>query len=54
MNSAEDNETVYFAKLADALVRNHRIQNIVFQPFRFFNMLGSVDYQVNDDELLVG
>ena len=54
VNSADDNEIVYFSKLADALVRNHRIQNIVFQPFRFFNMLGSIEYQVNDDELLVG
>jgi len=54
VNPESDNETTYFSKLADALVRNHRVQNIVFQPFRFFNMLGSVDYQVNEDELLVG
>lgn len=54
VNPENDNETIYFSKLADALVRNHRIQNIIFQPFRFFNMLGSVDYQINEDELLVG
>lgn len=53
-NPSEDNETVYFSKLADALTRNQRIQNIVFQPFKFFNMLGSMDYQINEDEILVG
>ena len=53
VNVGENNEDAYFVKLADALLRNRRIQNILLQPYRFFNLLNSEEYMLNADEIMV-
>ena len=47
-----DNEKVYFAKLADELIRFNRIKNFIFEPKSFLS-LGDIGYNLGDDEIVL-
>jgi hypothetical protein len=50
--SGEDNETLYYSRAADELVRYKRIQLFMLEPRRYLN-IANVDFSVNDDEVLM-
>lgn len=50
--SGRDNERVYFARLADELLRYRRIQAFMFQAKTYLNVT-PVEYRVQDDELFL-
>ena len=47
-----DNSIVYYGKLADELIRFHRIRSFILEPKNYLN-LSNVDYKINDDEILL-
>ena len=47
-----DNETSYFGKLADELLRFNRIKMFIFEPKSFLS-LGDIDYNLGDDEIVL-
>ena len=47
-----DNETNYFLKMADELIRYRRIRQFMFEP-QVYLSFGNVDYKVDDHELLI-
>jgi hypothetical protein len=47
-----DNETIYFAKLADELLRFNRIKRFIFEPKSFLS-LGDIGYNLGDDEIVL-
>ena len=47
-----DNEHNYFLRMADELIRYKRIQQFMFRP-QVYLSFGNVDYNINDDELIV-
>lgn len=47
-----DNEKIYFAKLADELLRFNRIKNFIFEPKSFLS-LGDIGYNLGDDEIVL-
>ena len=47
-----NNESFYFAKLADELVRYRKINKYMFHPEEFLN-LGSQEYRINENEFLI-
>ena len=50
--SGTDNETNYFMRAADELVRYKRIQLFMLEPRRYLNIT-NVEFMINDDEVLV-
>ena len=50
--SGADNESLYFKRAADELVRYKRIQLFMLEPRRYLNIT-NVELSVNDDELLM-
>ena len=50
--SGGKNETIYFGRMADELLRYRRVQLFMFQPQSYLNM-GNVEYKINDDELFL-
>lgn len=47
-----DNETAYFMRVADEIIRNKRIQNYLLNPNSFLDMNGT-NFSVNADELIL-
>jgi hypothetical protein len=47
-----DNEKIYFAKLADELLRFNRIKTFIFEPKSFLS-LGDIGYNLGDDEIVL-
>jgi hypothetical protein len=47
----EDNEYIYYYRLADEIVRNSRIRSYLFNPY--YMKLTNVDYSVNNNEMLL-
>jgi hypothetical protein len=50
--SGQDNESLYFKRAADELVRYKRIQLFMLEPRRYLNIT-NVELSVNDDEVLL-
>ena len=50
--SGIDNETVYFGRMADELVRYKRIRTLLFQP-RINVNIGDVEYKLQDNEMIL-
>jgi hypothetical protein len=50
--SKHDNETIYYARLADELVRYNRVRLFMFQPKTYLN-INNIDYQINDNEFII-
>ena len=47
-----ENDRLYFTRLADELLRFHRIRNFVLEPMYFLNLI-NVDYKINPDEVIL-
>ena len=47
-----DNEKLYFARIADELVRYKRVRLFMMEPKKYLN-IGTVDYKVNPDEVIL-
>ena len=47
-----DNETIYFGKLTDQLIRYKRINSYIFKPNTYLSF-GSLNYNLNNDEILI-
>jgi hypothetical protein len=47
-----DNETIYYGKLTDQLIRYKRINAYIFKPNTYLSF-GSLDYNLNEDEILI-
>ena len=47
-----ENDRLYYARLADELLRFHRIRNFVLEPMYFMNLI-HVEYKINPDEFIV-
>jgi hypothetical protein len=47
-----DNDRVYFARLADELLRYERIRVFMLEPKKFLN-IGSSEFKINEDELFL-
>jgi hypothetical protein len=47
-----DNNRVYFARLADELLRYERIRVFMLEPKRFLN-IGNANFEINEDELFL-
>jgi hypothetical protein len=50
--SNEENENIYFARIADELLRYKRIKNFILEPKRYLN-INNVEYQIHDDEIIL-
>ena len=50
--SGEDNEPIYFGRIADELVRYSRIRVFMMQPKNFLNITNA-DYKINRNEILL-
>lgn len=51
-NPTIDNGQYYYRRLADELMRNHRIRSFLFEPY-VFSMLDQVPFSLGKDELLL-
>ena len=47
-----ENEKLYYFRLADELLRFHRIRSYILEPMYYLN-LSNIDYQINEDEILL-
>ena len=47
-----DNEEMYFARLADELLRYTRVRLFMFEPDKYFNMIDT-EYSVDDHEMII-
>ena len=47
-----ENEKLYYSRLADELLRFHRIRNFVLEPMYFLNLI-NIDYKINPDEVIL-
>jgi len=47
-----DNETFYFYKLTDQLIRNFRIRTFILQPDFYFS-LSQINYKINNNEIIM-
>ena len=47
-----ENENLYYFRLADELLRFHRIRSYILEPMYYLN-LSNIDYQINEDEILL-
>ena len=50
--SGLDNEDIYYARLADELIRYNRVRLFVFQPKEFLN-IRDIDYRIHNDEFII-
>ena len=50
--SGVDNETVYFGRIADELIRYKRVRLFMLQPKTYLNITNS-DYDINNDEFIL-
>jgi hypothetical protein len=50
--SGEDNETIYYGRMADELVRYKRVQLFMMNPKTVLNITDT-DYKINDDEFII-
>lgn len=50
--SEHDNKTIYFARMADELVRYGRIRDFIFKP-RHFISFQKIDYNLQSDEIIL-
>jgi hypothetical protein len=50
--SGSDNETVYYGRIADELVRYNRIRLFMTQPKTYLNIVNT-DYKINNDEFIL-
>jgi len=48
----QDNEELYYGKMADELVRYNRIRHFIFEPQAFLSF-SNVKYNLNDDEIII-
>jgi hypothetical protein len=49
--TGEDNDMIYYTRLADELLRHRRVHLFMFYPDQYLN-IQSQDYQINEDELV--
>ena len=47
-----ENDKLYYLRLADELLRFHRIRNFILEPMYFLNLM-NVDYKMNPDEIIL-
>ena len=47
-----DNESIYYSKIADELIRYKRIKQFMFEPNMFLSF-SDIKYNLNSDELLI-
>jgi hypothetical protein len=52
LNTGIDNETLYYGRLTDELVRFRRIRSIMLEPVHYLN-LSNINFKVNDTEILL-
>jgi hypothetical protein len=52
LNPTNDNETVYFGKMADELIRYSRIKSFIFQPQTYLSF-GTLGYNLRENEIIV-
>ena len=52
INSAASNENIYFARIADELIRYKRVRLFMLESKKYFNVTNS-DYFINNDEILL-
>lgn len=52
LNTGFDNETLYYGRLTDELVRFRRIRSIMLEPVHYLN-LSNINFKVNDTEILL-
>ena len=50
--SKMNNETIYYGRMADELIRYKRIRQGMFQPNTYMN-IGSTEYKINENELFI-
>jgi hypothetical protein len=50
--SGEENERIYFGRIADELVRYSRIRLFVLEPNRYLN-ISNIEYKLNPDEFIL-
>jgi hypothetical protein len=50
--SGSDNETLYFSRLADELIRYRRIRLFMFQPKTYLN-ISNTEFRIDDDEIFL-
>jgi len=47
-----DNENLYYTRLADELLRYHRIRNFILEPMYFLNLI-NIEYKINSNEMVL-
>jgi hypothetical protein len=52
LNDKNNNETIYFGKMADELIRYSRIKTFIFQPQTYLSF-GTLGYNLRDNEIIV-
>jgi hypothetical protein len=50
--SNENNETLYFSRIADELIRYNRVRLFMLEPKRYLNIT-TTEFKLNDDEMLL-
>ena len=50
--SGMDNKMIYYARIADELLRYKRIQLFMFEPKNYLH-LGNIEYKLNDNEFII-
>ena len=50
--SGDDNEVIYYTRLADELIRNKRIHMFMFYPEQYMN-ISSYEYETSEKEILI-
>lgn len=50
--NGSDNERNYFLRMADELIRYHRVRQFMFEP-QVYLSFGKVDYKINTDEIMI-
>ena len=48
----EENEIIYYTRMADELLRHRRVHLFMFYPEQYLN-INTIEYQLNDDEFVV-
>jgi len=52
LTNKNDNEVIYFGKMADELIRYSRIKSFIFQPQTYLSF-GSIGYNLRENEIIV-
>ena len=47
-----ENETLYYSRIADELIRFQRIRKYLLEPMYFLN-LTNINYKINEDEVVL-